>query len=114
MIDSRTSSHIWLPKTLAAGNSGSISEPLRNTVSIVAKSPALVGIERPEASSSIMKAIEIAPIAEAAGMLVKPAAWSSEPEKSKVIREPEIVTSTATRRRRVGSMPSDCMKLSPW
>ena len=56
-----------------------------------------------------MKAIEIAPIAEAAGMLVKPAAWSSEPEKSKVMSGPAIVTSTATRRRLVGSIPSDCM-----
>jgi hypothetical protein len=113
MIDSRTSSHIWLPKTVAAGNRGLMSDPSRNTVCIDAKSPALVGIDTPLALSSMRKAIEIAPIAEAAGMFVNPAAWSSLSEKSNVMSEPSIVTVTAMRRRRVGSMPSDCMKLSP-
>ena len=60
------------------------------------------------------KAIDTAPIADAAGMFVNPAAWSSVSEKSNVMSEPAIVTATATRRRRVGSIPSDCMKLSPW
>ena len=32
MIDSRTSSHIWLPNTVAAGNRGWMSEPSRKTV----------------------------------------------------------------------------------
>ena len=41
--------------------------------------------------------MRIAPCAEAGGMLVKPGAWSSVPEKSKVISEPAIVISTATR-----------------
>ena len=51
----------------------------------------------PPAFISIRKAIRIAPIAEAGGMFVKPGAWSSVSEKSKVISEPAIVTSTAIR-----------------
>ena len=97
MIASSTSSHIWLPKIVEAGKCGSISEPLRKTVWTGANRPWLVGIVSPPAASSIRNAIRIAPIAEAAGMFVKPGAWSSVSEKSNVISEPAIVTATAIR-----------------
>ena len=97
MIASSTSSHIWLPKIVEAGKCGSISEPLRNTVRTGANRPWLAGVVSPPAASSIRNAIRIAPSADAAGMFVKPGAWSSVSEKSNVISEPAIVTATAIR-----------------
>ena len=74
MIDSTTSSHIWLPKIVDAGKRGSSSEPWRKTVLIGANSPWFVGTSMPPALSSIRKAMRIAPSAEAGGMFVKPGA----------------------------------------
>ena len=97
MIDSTTSSHIWLPKIVEAGKRGSSSEPSRKTVVTGANRPSFVGTSIPPALISIRKAIRIAPSAEAGGMFVKPGAWSSVAEKSNVISEPAIVISTAIR-----------------
>ena len=98
MIASSTSSHIWLPKIVEAGNAGSISEPLRKTVVIGANRPWLVGIVEParrRAASGTRSGSRRSPTPR--GMFVKPGAWSSVSEKSKVISEPAIVTSTAIR-----------------
>ena len=78
MIDSITSSHIWLPKIVEAGKLGSSSEPWRNTVRTGANSPSFVGMSTPPALISIRKAMRIAPIADAGGMFVNPGAWSSD------------------------------------
>jgi hypothetical protein len=88
MIDSSTSSHIWLPKIDEAGKRGFRSEPSRKIVVTGAKRPSFVGTSMPPAFMSIRKAIRTAPVADAGGMLVKPGAWSSLSEKSKVMLEP--------------------------
>ena len=97
MIASSTSSHIWLPKIEEAGNRGFRREPSRKTDVTGANRPSFVGTSIPPAFISIRNAIRTAPVADAGGMFVKPGAWSSESEKSKVMLEPSIVTFTAIR-----------------